>query len=176
MNFYKKCINFEVYAGKKYNAIKRYKIRTFNPAKNAVYLLRMYQYHSNADNLKTIHNFFAKTYYRKLFTTYNIFLRQSTKIGMGLSLPHPTSIVFGEYAQIGENCTIYQNVTFGGKKADDYKQKKQPKVGNGCIIYANACVLGDIHLGDNTIVGANSVLTENTEENSVYVGLSRKIK
>lgn len=177
MNFYKECIAYEVYASNRYNPIKKYKIRTYNPTKNAVYLLRMYQYHANATGgLKFVHNFIAKIYYKKLFTSYNIFLHPTTKIGKGLSLPHPTGIVLGGSVEIGENCRIFQHVTLGGKHIGDYKLKNQPVVGDNCTIFAGACVLGGIHIGDNTTIGCNSVITKDTEENSTYVGVSKRIK
>lgn len=174
MNYYKECINYEVYSNQKYNALKKFKIRTFNPSKNAVYLLRMYQYHSNNQSL--IHNFLSKIYYRKLFTNYNIFVHPTTKIGKGLQLPHPSGIVFGEYALIGENCRIFQHVTIGVKKEDDWKEKLYPQIGNNCTIFAGACVLGKINIADNTTIGCNSIITKDTEENSTYAGLSKRIK
>lgn len=127
MNYYLDCINYEVYNNQRLNPVAKYKIRTFNPAKNAVYLLRKYQYHINEKGF--YHNAAAKLYYKKLFSTYNIFIRSTTKIEKGLSLPHPTGIIFGEYAEIGKNCTIYQNVTIGAKVRFEYKLKKYPHIG-----------------------------------------------
>lgn len=45
-----------------------------------------------------------------------------------------------------------------------------------CTIFAGACVLGAIHLGNNTTIGCNSVITKDTEEGSTYVGVSRRVK
>lgn len=177
MDFYSECINCEVYKNKKLNFIQKYKIRTFNPALNAVYLLRKYQYHANKSTPPHIfHNTLAKLYYRKLFTKYNIFIRSTTKIGKGLSLPHPTGIIFGEFVEIGENCTVYQHVTFGSARKGDYKLKLQPKVGSNCVFFAGSCILGKITVADNTTVGCNSVLTKSTEEGSTYVGVSKRVK
>ena len=70
-NFFLKCIEREVYGNAKLSIIQRYKIRTFNPALNAVYLLRKFQLYSNKSGF--INNFLAKNYYRCLFSKYNIY-------------------------------------------------------------------------------------------------------
>lgn len=171
MNFYKECIEKEVYANRKLNPVQRYKIRTYNPAKNAVYLLRQYQYYAHKSGF--LNNIFAKKYYKKLFSRYNIFLCKTTEIGKGLNMPHPTGIIFGEYARLGENCTVYQHVTVGTKHLNDYKDRLYPEIGNGCVLFAGACVLGKIEVGDGTTVGCNSVLTKSTPPNSTVVGNSR---
>lgn len=171
MNFYKECIEQEVYANRRLNLIQRYKVRTYNPSKNAVYLLRQYQYYGAKTGF--VNNIFAKTYYKRLFSRYNIFISKTTEIGKGLSLPHPTGIILGEYAKLGENCTVYQHVTVGTKHLDDYKERLYPEIGKGCVLFAGACVLGKIKLGDGTTVGCNSVLTKSTPPNSTTVGYSR---
>lgn len=173
-NFYLKCIEQEVYGNAKLNVLQRYKIRTFNPSLNAVYLLRKFQLYSSRSGF--VNNFLAKNYYRCLFSRYNIYLRKTTKIGIGLRLPHPAGIVFGEWTSIGEDAWVYQHVTFGSVKSESTLEGNQPLVGNGCRFYAGACVIGGIHVADKTTVGCNSILSVDTEPNSTYVGINRRIE
>lgn len=174
MNFYLKCIEHEVYGDKKLNLVSRFKIRTFNPALNAVYLLRKYQFYIEKNGF--FNNIMAKMFYKKLTQRYNIYLRKTTKIGMGLKLPHPTGIVFGEWTVLGENCWVYQHVTFGSKTNELTGKGLQPIVEDNCRFYAGACVIGPVTIRKGTIVGCNSVISQNTEDNSIYVGVNKKLR
>lgn len=174
MNFYKECINEEVYGGRKIGFIKKVKIRTFNPNLNAVYLLRRFQYYAHKKG--RINHYISKVYQKKLNEKFGIYLRKTTVIGKGLKLPHPTSIVFGEWTVIGDNNWIYQNVTFGNRNRYSIEKKEQPKTMNNCIFYAGSCMIGNIVVNENTIVGANAIISCNTEENSIYVAYNKKVK
>ena len=88
-------------------------------------------------------------------------------IGKGFFIDHGTGVVIGETAVIGENVRIYQGVTLGAVSfpkdacgALIKGQKRHPSIGNNVIIYSGASVLGDITIGDNSIVGGNVWLTE----------------
>lgn len=96
------------------------------------------------------------------------------QIGTGLHIPHPTSIVIGAKTVIGENFTIYQNTTIGGARTGDVKKGNQPKIGNNVTVFAGAMILGKVNVGDNVIIGANSVLLSDAEENGVYSGTPAK--
>ena len=82
-------------------------------------------------------------------------------------------IVIGETSIIGENVTIYHGVTLGGVSLD--KGKRHPTVGNNVIIGAGAKVLGNITIGDNSKIGANSVILKDIPKDSVAVGVPGKI-
>jgi serine O-acetyltransferase len=88
-------------------------------------------------------------------------------IGKGFFIDHGTGVVIGETAVIGENVRIYQGVTLGAVSfpkdacgALIKGQKRHPTIGNNVIIYSGASVLGDITIGDNSVVGGNVWLTE----------------
>jgi len=85
---------------------------------------------------------------------------------------HPIGIVIAENAIIGKNCSIYQNVTIGPKSSAD---NKSPTIGDNVRIYANACVIGDIKIGDNAVIGAGSVVTHDVPANAVVAGNPAKI-
>ncbi|MBQ8302389.1 MAG: serine acetyltransferase [Clostridia bacterium] len=88
-------------------------------------------------------------------------------IGEYFFIDHGTGVVIGETAEIGKRVKIYQGVTLGAKSFDldgDGNPKKggkrHPKIGNNCIIYAGATILGgDTVIGDNCIIGGNVWLT-----------------
>ena len=82
-------------------------------------------------------------------------------------------IVIGETSIIGENVTIYHGVTLGGVSLD--KGKRHPTIGNNVIIGAGAKVLGNITIGDNSKIGANSVILKDIPQDSVAVGVPGKI-
>lgn len=69
------------------------------------------------------------------------------------SMPHGLHGVYiSRYAVIGRGCRIYQNVTIG--EVDG----KAPRIGDNCLIGANACLIGDITVGDNVKIGAGGVV------------------
>lgn len=80
-------------------------------------------------------------------------------IGRGLRLPHPQNIIISNQADIGEFCTIYQNVTIAW---NGFKRLKplSPKIGNQVLIGAGAIIIGDITIGPNTLIGAGAVVAQ----------------
>ncbi len=94
-------------------------------------------------------------------------------IGPGLRLPHATGIVIGDGSVIGRDVTIYQNVTLGRKSAKD---DAYPIIGDDCIIYAGAVVVGGISIGPQSAVGANSIVLESMSEQSVVKAAASRIQ
>lgn len=93
------------------------------------------------------------------------------KIGSGFRIYHSTGIVIGCDCEIGDNCEIFQNVTLGensNKRIDG--RRRMPHLGNNVSVYAGACIIGPVCIGDNVEIGANSVVTKDIEENSVAAG------
>ena len=82
-------------------------------------------------------------------------------------------IVFGETAEIGDNCTIYHGVTLGGTGKDT--GKRHPTLGNNVLIGAGAKVLGPVYIGDNVRVGAGSVVLKNLPANATAVGVPAEV-
>jgi serine O-acetyltransferase len=93
-------------------------------------------------------------------------------IGKRLFIDHGCGVVIGGTAHIGNDCTIYQNVTLGGTS---WKHgKRHPTLKNNVIIGAGAKVLGPITLGDNSKVGSNSVVTRSVAPGATVIGAPAK--
>jgi serine O-acetyltransferase len=90
-------------------------------------------------------------------------------IGKGFFIDHGMGVVIGETSEIGENVTIYHGVTLGGTSFT--KGKRHPTVGNYVTIGAGAKILGPLSIGDNSKVGANSVVIRDVPPNSTVVGV-----
>lgn len=96
-------------------------------------------------------------------------------IGEGLFIDHGMGVVIGETCRIGDNVIIYQGVTLGGTGKE--KGKRHPTIGNNVLIGSGVKVLGPIKIGDNSRIGAGSVVLQNIEPNSTVVGVpGRAIK
>lgn len=96
-------------------------------------------------------------------------IHPGAKIGKRLFIDHGMGIVIGETAEVGDNCTIYHQVTLGGTGKDVLK--RHPTVGNNVIIGAGSKLLGPIIIGDNVKVGAGAVVLKNVESNTTVVGV-----
>lgn len=91
-----------------------------------------------------------------------------------LKLPHQgLGVVIHPAVKIGENCVIYQHVTLG---ADGKKGHEAPVIGNNVMIGAGAILLGNIRVGDNAIIAANSVVLHDVPEGAMVAGVPAKIK
>jgi serine acetyltransferase len=89
----------------------------------------------------------------------------SVTIGRGLRLPHPQNIIIAGYADIGEFCTIYQNVSIAWNGFLPTKPLS-PTIGSKVLIGAGAIVLGDITIGSDVLIGAGAIVTENIPDHS----------
>ena len=104
-------------------------------------------------------------------TQTGIDIHPGAAIGKGVFIDHGTGVVVGETARIGDNVRIYQGVTLGAvhfpKDACGMLIKgnrRHPTIGNNVTIYSGASVLGDITIGDNSVIGGNVWLTESLPE------------
>jgi serine O-acetyltransferase len=108
---------------------------------------------------------------RHLALKYGCYINLNSKIGIGIRFPHPNGIVIGEGVVIGKNCTIYQQVTLGGKIIGDSKNGNYPQVSDNVVIFAGAKLIGNITIGEHSIIGANSVVTKDVPHNVVVAGI-----
>lgn len=95
-------------------------------------------------------------------------------IGKGLFIDHGAGVVIGETAVVGDDCTIYHNVTLGGT-GKEKGHKRHPTLGNGVLVGAGAKILGAIRVGSNSLIGANAVLLTDVPDGSTVVGVPGKV-
>ena len=92
-------------------------------------------------------------------------------IGRHFFIDHGFTVI-GESSEIGDDVTIYQNVTLGGTNPSGGEPgKRHPTIGDGVIIGSGAQVLGPIHVGASARIGANAVVTRDVPEGATMVGI-----
>ena len=96
-------------------------------------------------------------------------IHPGAQIGKRLFIDHGMGVVIGETAVVGDDVTIYQGVTLGGTGKE--RGKRHPTILNRVVIGTGAQVLGDITVGENSRVGAASVVIDDVPENSTIVGV-----
>lgn len=95
-------------------------------------------------------------------------IHPGARIGRGILLDHATGVVIGETAVIGNNVSILHNVTLGG--TGKVSGVRHPQIGDGVLIGAGTCVLGNIRIGDGAKVGAGSVVLKEVPPKTTAVG------
>lgn len=96
-------------------------------------------------------------------------IHPGAQIGKRLFIDHGMGVVIGETAIVGDDVTIYQGVTLGGTGKE--KGKRHPTILNSVVIGTGAQVLGNITVGENSRVGAASVVIDDVPDNSTIVGV-----
>jgi serine O-acetyltransferase len=100
-------------------------------------------------------------------------IHPAAQLGRRLFIDHATGVVIGETAIVGNDVTLYQGVTLGGTGKGH--GKRHPTICNGVFIGNNANVLGNITVGENSRVGAGSVVLADVPPNSTVVGVPAHI-
>ena len=103
-------------------------------------------------------------------------IHPGAKIGKNLFIDHGMGVVIGETSEIGNNVTIYHNVTLGGiapsiNSNDQRNMKRHPTLEDNVVVGSGAQILGPITIGKNSLIGSNSVVTKNVPEKSVMAGI-----
>lgn len=90
---------------------------------------------------------------------HNCDLSANAIVGAGIKLPHPTSIIVGDFVKIETDVTLMQSSTLGGNFGKARGGRQVPTLGQGTFIGPGASVLGPVSIAENSIVGANQVIT-----------------
>ena len=96
-------------------------------------------------------------------------------IGRRFFIDHGMGVVIGETAVVGDDVMLYHGVTLGGRSLSR-GTKRHPTVGDGVTIGAGARVLGDIEIGDQAQVGANSVVVKDVPSGAVATGIPAAVR
>ncbi len=100
-------------------------------------------------------------------------IHPGARIGEGFFIDHGMGVVIGETAEIGDNVTLYQEVTLGGTSRQ--KIKRHPTLGNNVVVGVGAQLIGDITIGDNSKVGAGSVVVTSVPAHATVVGIPGRV-
>ncbi|MDZ5474286.1 serine O-acetyltransferase [Bacillus sp. 31A1R] len=100
-------------------------------------------------------------------------IHPGAKIGRRLFIDHGMGVVIGETCEIGDNVTIFQGVTLGGTGKE--KGKRHPTIKDNALIATGAKVLGSITIGENSKIGAGSVVLKEVPPNSTVVGIPGRV-
>ena len=100
-------------------------------------------------------------------------IHPGARIGQSVFIDHGMGVVIGETAEIGNGCLLYQNVTLGGTGKEH--GKRHPTLSNNVVVGAGAKVLGAIKVGENTRIGAGSVVVRDVEADSTVVGIPGRV-
>jgi serine O-acetyltransferase len=100
-------------------------------------------------------------------------IHPGAKIGRRFFIDHGMGVVIGETCEIGNNVTVFQGVTLGGTGKE--KGKRHPTIKDNALIATGAKVLGSIVIGENSKVGAGSVVLQDVPPNSTVVGIPGRV-
>ena len=106
-------------------------------------------------------------------------IHPNAKIGKNLFIDHGMGVVIGETSDIGNNVTIYHNVTLGGispsiNSDQQRNSKRHPTLMDNVVVGSGAQILGPVIIGKNSLIGANAVVTKDVPEKSIMVGIPAK--
>jgi serine O-acetyltransferase len=102
--------------------------------------------------------------------TTGIEIHPGARIGRRLFIDHGMGVVIGETAEIGDDCTLYQDVTLGGTSLER-DQKRHPTLGDDVIVSAGAQVLGPFRVGNGARIGAQAVVLKEVPDGATMVGI-----
>ena len=119
------------------------------------------------------HYFWARWISQKSVRRTGIEIHPGATIGKGLFIDHGAGVVIGETAILGDNVTLFQGVTLGGNGKE--KGKRHPTLGDNVMVSAGAKILGSFTIGENSKIGAGSVVLQEVPPNSTVVGVPGRV-
>ena len=119
------------------------------------------------------HYFWARYISQRAARKTGIEIHPGAQIGKGFFIDHGHGVIIGETTIIGDDCTLYQGVTLGGTGKE--QGKRHPTLGNNVMVSAGAKVLGSFTIGDNSKIGAGSVVLNEVPPNSTVVGVPGRV-
>ncbi|MBQ3601089.1 MAG: serine O-acetyltransferase [Lachnospiraceae bacterium] len=119
------------------------------------------------------HYFLARWLSQRTARKTGIEIHPGAVIGKGFFIDHGNGVIIGETAIIGDNVTLYQGVTLGGTGKE--KGKRHPTLEDNVMVSAGAKVLGSFTVGENSKIGAGSVVLSEVPPNSTVVGVPGRV-
>ena len=122
---------------------------------------------------KKKHYFLARWISQRAVRKTGIEIHPGATIGKGLFIDHGSGVIIGETAELGDNVTLYQGVTLGGTGKE--QGKRHPTLGDNVMVSAGAKVLGSFKIGENSKIGAGSVVLKEVPPNCTVVGVPGRV-
>ena len=122
---------------------------------------------------KKKHYFLARWISQRAARKTGIEIHPGATIGKGLFIDHGSGVIIGETAIIGDNVTLYQGVTLGGTGKET--GKRHPTLEDNVMVSAGAKILGSFTIGENSKIGAGSVVLKPVPANCTVVGVPGRI-
>ena len=119
------------------------------------------------------HYFLARWISQKAVRKTGIEIHPGATIGKGLFIDHGSGVIIGETAELGDNVTLYQGVTLGGTGKE--KGKRHPTLEDNVMVSAGAKIIGSFRIGENSKIGAGSVVLKEVPANCTVVGVPGRI-
>lgn len=119
------------------------------------------------------HYFLARWISQRAARKTGIEIHPGARIGKGLFIDHGSGVIIGETTIIGDNVTLYQGVTLGGTGKE--KGKRHPTLKDNVMVSAGAKILGSFTIGENSKIGAGSVVLEEVPPNCTVVGVPGRV-
>ena len=119
------------------------------------------------------HYFLARWVSQRAVRKTGIEIHPGATIGRGLFIDHGSGVIIGETAELGDNVTLYQGVTLGGTGKE--QGKRHPTLKDNVMVSAGAKVLGSFTIGENSKIGAGSVVLKEVPPNCTVVGVPGRI-
>lgn len=119
------------------------------------------------------HYFRARKISQKAARKTGIEIHPGATIGKGFFIDHGSGVIIGETTIIGENVTLYQGVTLGGTGKET--GKRHPTLCDNVMVSAGAKIIGSFMIGENSKIGAGSVVLEEVPPNCTVVGVPGRI-
>ena len=117
--------------------------------------------------------FLARWVSQRAVRKTGIEIHPGATIGRGLFIDHGSGVIIGETAELGDNVTLYQGVTLGGTGKE--QGKRHPTLKDNVMVSAGAKVLGSFTIGENSKIGAGSVVLKEVPPNCTVVGVPGRI-
>lgn len=119
------------------------------------------------------HYFLARWISQRAVRKTGIEIHPGAQIGENFFIDHGNGVIIGETAVVGNNVTLYQGVTLGGTGKEH--GKRHPTIGDNVMISAGAKIIGSFTVGQNSKIGAGSVVIEEVPPNCTVVGVPGRI-
>ena len=119
------------------------------------------------------HYFWARWISQRAARKTGIEIHPGATIGKGLFIDHGSGVIIGETAIVGDNVTLYQGVTLGGTGKE--QGKRHPTLQDNVMVSAGAKIIGSFTIGENSKIGAGSVVLEEVPPNCTVVGVPGRI-